>query len=502
MRIYWDENIRRQPAFLIHLFSFRAKHIALWTASRQWQFDEPFFSGDAGMQPYAREIEAITKFRFGRPGRMPNYAGLAAARCDSAEVPPMTVATAPAPAKIASWRTPGILITIGCVIALISFGPRSALGQFLTPLSFEHGWGREAFSFAIAVQNLLWGAAQPFAGGVADRFGPVRVLSVGAVLYALGLAGMAYAPSTAMLDLSAGVLIGFGLAGCSFPMVIGALGKLVPENWRAFAFGAGTATGSFGQFLYSPLALVLIESFSWQTTLLVFAGTLLLVLPLSLALATPPSTASSGPSVVAQSSRQALSEAFGHRSYVLLVLGFFTCGFQLAFVTVHLPSYLLDRGLSASVGAMTIAIIGGFNIIGSFGSGWLSSRMPKQYLLSIIYFIRAAAIFAFIMVPVTTTTCLIFGAVMGLMWLSTVPATNGIIAVMFGTRWLATLSGLAFFSHQVGGFLGVWLGGIAFDRTGSYDLVWWLSILFGVMSAIINLPIVEKPVARLATAPV
>jgi MFS family permease len=397
--------------------------------------------------------------------------------------------------KLASWRTPMVLIAIGCVIALIAFGPRSSLGQFLSPLSFERGWGREAFSLAIAIQNIIWGAAQPFAGAVADRFGPARVLCLGAILYAVGLAWMSQATTLAGLNLSAGVLIGFGLAGCSFPMVIGALGKLVPENWRAFAFGAGTASGSFGQFLYSPLAHSLIDNFSWQTALLVFAGTMLLVLPLSLALAVPPSA----PGVAAakpQSSRQALVEAFGHRSYVLLVLGFFTCGFQLAFVTVHLPSYLVDRGLGADIGAWTIAFIGLFNIVGSLGSGWLAGRMPKRYLLSIIYFARALSIVAFITLPATMGSTLVFGAVTGLLWLSTVPPTSGLVALMFGTRWLTMLFGFAFFSHQVGGVLGVWLGGWAFEATGSYNVVWWLSVFFGVASAVINLPIVEKPVAR------
>ena len=406
------------------------------------------------------------------------------------------MSAAPAPLKVATWRTPLVLIAVGCAIALIAFGPRSAIGQFLTPMSFAHGWGRETFSFAIAVQNLLWGAAQPFAGAVADRFGPVRVLSAGAILYALGLAWMANADSTLALDLSAGVIIGFGLAGCSFPMVIGALGKLVPENWRAFAFGAGTASGSFGQFLYSPLAHALIEAFSWQTALLVFAGSMLLVLPLSLALATPRNVSVAGAAAKTQSSKQALSEAFGHRSYVLLVLGFFTCGFQLAFVTVHLPSYLLDRGLGADIGAWTIALIGLFNIIGSLGSGWLSGRMPKRYLLSIIYFGRALSIAAFILMPASTLATLIFGAVTGLLWLSTVPPTSGLVALMFGTRWLTMLFGFAFFSHQVGGFLGVWLGGSAYEATGSYTLVWWLSVFFGVASAVINLPIVERPVVR------
>jgi len=382
---------------------------------------------------------------------------------------------------------------------LISFGPRSALGQFLTPLSFERGWGRETFSFAIALQNLVWGAMQPFAGGIADRFGPVRVLCAGAILYGIGLAGMAYASSTLTLDISAGVLIGFGLAGCSFPMVVGALGKLVPENWRAFAFGAGTAAGSFGQFLFSPLAHALIEVFSWHTALLVFAGMMLLVLPLSLLLATPRGAAASSGAKL-QSGRQALSEAFGHRSYVLLVLGFFTCGFQLAFVTVHLPSYLVDRGLGADIGAWTIALIGLFNIVGSLASGWLSGRMPKRYLLSTIYFARALSIVAFITLPASVGSTLVFGAITGLLWLSTVPPTSGLVALMFGTRWLTMLFGFAFFSHQVGGFLGVWLGGLAFESTGSYNLVWWLSAFFGVASAVINLPIVERPVARPAAA--
>jgi MFS family permease len=407
----------------------------------------------------------------------------------------MSTMTAPASFKLATWRTPAVLIAVGCAIALIAFGPRSSLGQFLTPLSFDRGWGREAFSFAIAVQNLLWGAAQPFAGGVADRFGPTRVLCAGAILYAAGLAWMSQATTLVGLDLSAGVMIGFGLAGCSFPMVVGALGKLVPENWRGFAFGAGTASGSFGQFLYSPLAHTLIEHFSWPTTLLIFAGSMLLVLPLSMALASPKGASAAG-AAKAQSSKQALIEAFGHRSYVLLVLGFFTCGFQLAFVTVHLPSYLLDRGLGADIGAWTIAFIGLFNIIGSLTSGWLSGRIPKRYLLSIIYFARAISIVGLITLPASTASTLLYGAVTGLLWLSTVPPTSGLVALMFGTRWLTMLFGFAFFSHQVGGFLGVWLGGLAFEATGSYNLVWWLSVFFGVASAVINLPIVEKPVGR------
>ena len=400
------------------------------------------------------------------------------------------------------WRTPAVVVICGCLIAMISFGPRSSLGFFLTPLSQTNHWGRDVFAFAVAIQNLLWGIGQPFAGGIADRFGTNRVLCVGALLYALGLVIMAHSTTPEELSLSAGVLIGLGLSGCSFNIVLGAFGKLLPEKWRSLAFGAGTAAGSFGQFLYSPIAVAFMDKFGWQETLLIFGGVTLLILPLSLALAT--SVAPTGQPSVAkptQSARQAFAEAFGHRSYVLLVLGFFTCGFQLAFITVHLPSYLIDRGLSAEIGGWTLAVIGMFNIIGSLGSGWLSNRMPKRYLLSSIYFIRAVAIVAFITLPASPTATLVFGAVTGLMWLSTVPPTSALVAVMFGTRWLAMLFGFAFFSHQVGGFLGVLIGGIAFERTGSYDLVWWLSVLFGVLSAVINLPIVEKPVARLAMAP-
>jgi MFS family permease len=397
-------------------------------------------------------------------------------------------------------RPVALVVLCGCLIGLLSFGPRSAAGQFLTPLSFANGWGRDVFSMAFAIQNLLWGIGQPFAGAVADRFGTVRVLCAGAIMYGLGLAIMAYATNPLALDFSAGVLIGFGLAGCSFNLVLSAFGKLVPEEWRSLSLGAGTAAGSFGQFLFSPLARALIDSFGWQEALLIFAAGMLLVLPLSLALATPRAASGTG-KAAPQSLKQALAEAFGHRSYVLLVLGFFTCGFQLAFITVHLPAYLVDRGLTAEVGGWTIGVIGLFNIIGSLSAGWLSSRMPKRYLLSVIYFLRAAAVLAFIVFPVSAASAIAFGAVMGLLWLSTVPPTASLVAVMFGNRWGGMLYGFAFFSHQVGGFLGVLLGGLAFERTGSYDAIWWLSILFGVLSGLINLPIVEKPVQRLAAVP-
>ncbi len=405
--------------------------------------------------------------------------------------------------RAGAWRTPAVIIGFGCLITIVGYGPSRTLGFFLTPLSAANHWGRDVFAFALALQNILWGVGQPLAGMIADRFGATRVVSAGALLFAAGLALMAYSSSPLMLDVSAGILLGFGLAGSSFMIVLAAFAKLLPPQWRSRAFGAGTAAGSFGQFLYSPLVVLLIDQYGWQQTLLIFSASMAAVLPLSLVLAMPKADATkqrqaTAPAPPPQSLRQALGEALCQRSYLLLVLGFFTCGFQLQFITVHLPAYLVDRGLSIEVGGWTIATIGLFNIVGSLTVGWLGDRMPKRYLLSIIYFCRAAAILGFIWFPVTPFSCIVFGAVMGLMWLSTVPPTNGIITVLFGTQWLATLSGVAFFSHQVGGFLGVWLGGLVFDRTGSYDAVWWLAIVFGVLSALINMPIVEKPVPRIA----
>ena len=398
-----------------------------------------------------------------------------------------------------SWRTPMMIILAGCLISMVAFGPRSALGQFLTPISLQNGWGREIFSMALAIQNLLWGLGQPFAGAIADRFGTVRVLCGGIVLYAAGLAIMAYSDTPGLLNLSAGVLIGFGLSGASGNMVIAAFGKLVPEQKRSLAFGASTAAGSFGQFLFSPLARGLIDGYGWQSALIIFGATMLLVIPFAFALATPTNDAAQA-AQPKQSYAQALREAFAHRSYVLLVLGFFTCGFQLAFTTVHLPAYLVDRGLGADAGAWTIGVIGLFNIFGSLTAGYLGNVMPKRYILAFIYFARAASIAAFVLMPPSMASAIFFGAVSGFLWLSTVPPTSALVAVMFGTRWLAMLFGFAFFSHQVGGFLGVWLGGILFERTGSYDIVWWLSVALGIASGLINLPISEKPVVRTAPA--
>ncbi|OQW55018.1 MAG: MFS transporter [Proteobacteria bacterium SG_bin9] len=412
----------------------------------------------------------------------------------------MSVAPSTTSASV-SWRSPLIIIICGSLIGMLTFGPRSSFGFFMQPMSKEFLWGRDVFALAVAIQNLLWGLGQPFAGAVADKFGSVRVLCVGAILYAAGLVLMCYASSPLVLDLSAGVLIGFGLSGCSFNLVLAAFTKLVPEEWRGIALGAGTGAGSFGQFLFAPFGVALIDNFGWQTALTVFAILTLLVVPLAFALRTPPADAAQSAAMPAQSLRQALAEAFGHRSYVLLVLGFFTCGFQLAFITVHLPAYLVDRGMSTQSGGWVLATIGLFNIVGSLGAGYLQSRMPKRYLLSAIYFTRAVSTVGLLLLPMNLTNALIFAVVTGLTWLSTVPPTSALVSLMFGARWMAMLYGFAFFSHQVGGFLGVLLGGLVFEYAGSYTPVWILSIFFGVMSALINLPIVEKPVERAVPQP-
>ncbi|OYU48609.1 MAG: MFS transporter [Rhizobiales bacterium PAR1] len=410
----------------------------------------------------------------------------------------------------------GLIILCGCAIATIGFGPRSAMGFFQQPIISANGWGRDVFSFALALQNLLWGVGQPFMGAIADRFGTLKVLCVGALLYAAGLATMTVATDPLTLNLSAGVLIGFGLAGSSFNLVLAAFSKLLPPEKRAMAFGAGTAAGSFGQFLFSPIGVGLIRDYGWQNALLIFAAITLLILPFALAVATTPNTkpaAGAQSAAESQSIMQALTQAFGHRSYVLLVLGFFTCGFQLAFITVHLPSYFKDIGIPPEVGGWTLALVGVFNIAGSLSAGWLSNRMPKRWILAIIYTARSVvtlgllASIPFAAVPVSVfgltsigtlpltvgvVAALSFGALTGLLWLSTVPPTAALVSLMFGPRYMAMLYGFAFFSHQVGGFLGVLLGGILFEKTGSYDIVWWLSIALGLASALINLPIIER----------
>lgn len=396
--------------------------------------------------------------------------------------------------QMPKYGTEAVLIA-GCLIAVLTFGPRSAIGQFQLPILSGTHWSTAEFSMAIAIQNLLWGVGQPFSGALADRFGSMRVLMVGALFYAAGLALMAFSTTPLLFDLSAGGLIGFGLSGCSFNIVLGAFGKLMPEDKRSMAYGFGTAAGSLGQFLFSPLTGGLMRSFDWQTVTMILAALMLFVVPLAIFVSSPAQGKSSA-AIPQQSAKQALVEAFGHRSYVLLVIGFFTCGFQLAFVTVHFQRYVVEAGLDASVGYWAFGLVGIFNIIGSLSAGWLGTRMPRRWILSAIYLSRAIVTFAFIMLPVTPASAYIFGALTGLLWLSTVPPTSGLIGLMFGTRHMAMLYGFAFFSHQVGGFLGVMLGGILREQSGSYTIVWWLSIALGVASALINLPIVERPVER------
>ncbi len=398
------------------------------------------------------------------------------------------------------WRTPAVIIAAGCVIGFLSFGPRSAMGFFMTPISTTNGWGRDVLALSLSIQNLLWGVAQPFMGGIADRFGSLKVFWAGAVMYALGLVLMTVSTNPWVMHVGSGVLIGLGLGGVSFNLVLAMFGKLLPPEKRSMASGFGTAASSAGQFVYAPLTIFLIDSVGWQSAILLLSLSMVPILVMAMALRTKPQAVASVSAAPQQSFSAAIGEAFRHPSYVLLVLGFFTCGFQLAFITVHLPAYVADLKQPAWVGGWTMALIGLFNIVGSLSAGWLGSRLPRRWMLAVIYFLRSVAILAFLYAPASPATTLIFGAAMGLLWLSTVPPTAGLVTLMFGTSYLAMLYGFAFFSHQVGGFLGAYLGGVLYERTGSYDVVWWLSIVLGVASAIINIPIREKPVERPAPA--
>ena len=384
-----------------------------------------------------------------------------------------------------------LVIAAGCLIALLSFGPRSIMGLFLGPMTEARGWSRELFALAIAIQNIMWGIGQPFAGAIADRYGSGRVLAGGGLIYAAGLALMAWAPSAAWLHLSAGVMIGLGMAAASFSIVLAAFGRRVPAERRSVVFGIGTAAGSMGQFVFAPLGQGLIANYGWSQALMVLAAVTLAIPFLAIALAGRPTA--SDIAVRKQSLGEALVEAFGHRSFNLLVAGFFVCGFQLAFVTTHLPPYLVDIGLDIRLAAWALALIGLCNVFGSLASGWIGHAYSKPIVLALIYLARSAAIVFLLLTPPSATSVLIFAAVMGFLWLSTVPLTMALVAIMFGPRYLATLSGVVFFSHQVGSFLGVWLGGRLYDETGSYDMVWWLGAALGVFAAIVHWPIREAP---------
>ena len=390
------------------------------------------------------------------------------------------------------WRTPALIVGAGCLIALLSFGVRAGFGLFLAPMSADLGWGREVFALSIAIQNLLWGLGQPFAGALADRHGCGRVLGVGGILYGAGLVLMAYASTPLAMHLSAGVLIGVGLSGASFSIVLAAFGRMVDDRNRSWALGLGTAAGSLGQFLMVPLGQAFLSAYGWQVALLLLGACAFLVVPLSTVLAGAPAT-ESGPH---QTFGEALREAGGHRGYLLLTSGFFVCGFHVAFIQVHLPPYLTDIGLAPSLGAWAIATVGLFNVAGAYLSGVLGGRYSKKYLLSGIYLARAAVIALFVTLPASPASVMLFSAAMGLLWLSTVPLTSGLVAQIFGTRYMAMLFGIVFLSHQIGAFIGVWLGGRLYDQTGSYDVVWWTSVVLGVVASALHWPIDDHSLVR------
>jgi MFS family permease len=414
----------------------------------------------------------------------------------------MTVQTGSPAAPKRSLMTPDLIIAAGCLTAIITFGPRASLGQFQLPILGDFPISSATFSTAMALQYLFWGLGQPFAGAMADKYGTGKVLAFGAIFYALALWLMVYSRTDVTFMLTQGVLFGLALSACSFNLIIGAFQKLLPPERRSFAFGVGTAAGSFGQFLFTPFAGAMIENIGWQNTAYIFVGVILCSIPLALSLSAPPKEGKNdfAADLPGQSMREALTEAFRHKSYILLVLGFFTCGFQLAFVTIHFQRYVVESGLEPSVGYWAFAMVGIFNIVGSMGSGWLAARFPKRWVLSFIYGSRSLVTLVFIMLPPSAASTYMFGILTGLLWLSTVPPTSGLIGVMFGSRYFSTLYGLAFLNHQLGGFAGLMLAGWLRDATGSYAILWWLSIGFGVFSALVNLPIVEKPV-RTAAAP-
>lgn len=390
-----------------------------------------------------------------------------------------------------------VLILAGCVMAAVTNGIRTSFGLFTLPITGDLGLTREAWGMAMAIQNLAWGIAQPFAGALADRFGTARVIVGGMLLYAVGMALMVVSPTGTLLNLSAGVLVGVGVAASSFSIVMIAFGRSVPQEKRPLVFGVATAASSFGQFAFAPISQGFISAFGWQSALLYLAAILAFAVPLAFALR----GRTENPTGQADLRfMEALSRAWGYGSYRLLVIGFFVCGFHLAFVNVHMPAYLVQCGLSPEVGSWAIAVIGLFNIVGCLLAGHFGSRLPKQLLLASIYFARALAIALFVFLPVTEMSAYLFAAAIRLLWLSTVPLTAGLVTLFFGARYMGMLYGIAFLSHQIGSFAGVWLGGFAFDVTGRYDIVWYLGILLGLASAAVHLPIREARDVRFQPA--
>lgn len=392
------------------------------------------------------------------------------------------------------------LLICGAAIVTLSMGIRHGFGLWLQPITQANGWTRETFALAIAIQNLAWGVAGIFAGMLADRFGAFRVLIAGTIAYSLGLAGMAYSPTPLLFALTAGVLIGVAQAGTTYAVIYGIIGRNIPAEKRSWAMGMTAAAGSFGQFLMVPTEGFLISSLGWQQALAVLAVLALMIIPLAWGLREP-GFSGAAPVRREQTIVQAVSEAFQYRSFQFLMAGYFVCGFQVVFIGVHMPSYLKDQGLAPQVASVALALIGLFNVVGTYLAGILGERILKKNILAFIYFARAAAIAVFLLVPLSPMSVYIFSAVMGTLWLSTVPPTNAVVAQIFGVAHLSMLSGVVFFSHQIGSFLGVWLGGYLYDRTGSYDVVWYISIALGVFAGLMNLPVKETAIARATPQP-
>ncbi|MEX0408352.1 MFS transporter [Aquibium sp. LZ166] len=391
---------------------------------------------------------------------------------------------------------PWLIIICGCLIAAITFGPRSAMGFFQLPMLAEKGWDRTTFGLAMAIQNLAWGLGTPVFGALADKFGTWRILALSGIMYSTGLYLMATADSVAALHIGGGVLVGLGVASGSFGIVLAAFARNVAPERRSMAFGIGTAAGSAGMFIFAPLSQGLIDAYGWFDAL-VFMSFMMLAIPvLAIPLRGNAESGSVAQTAMRQSVAEALREALGHRSYLLLVSGFFVCGFQVAFITAHFPAYVADIGIEARYAVIALALIGFFNIIGSLASGVIGQRYSKPIFLAWIYIGRSVLVTAFLILPQTPATVIAFAIIMGLLWLSTVPPTNALVAIMFGTRHLGMLGGVVFLSHQIGSFLGVWLGGYLYDIYGSYDSVWWLGVALGLFAAIVHWPIREAPVAR------
>jgi MFS family permease len=393
------------------------------------------------------------------------------------------------------------LLIAGAMIVTLSMGIRHGFGLWLQPITMERGWTRENFAFALAIQNLAWGFFGIFAGMLADKFGAFRVIVGGAVLYALGLWGMAMSTHTASFVLFAGVLIGAAQAGTTYAVIYGVIGRNIPAERRSWAMGVAAAAGSFGQFLMVPTESFLISNFGWQDALLICAALCALIVPLALFLRESSFANGATPPKRDQTIGQALKEAFTYPSFQLLMAGYFVCGFQVVFIGVHMPSYLKDNNLSPQVAATALALIGLFNVFGTYIAGSLGQRMPKRFILSSIYFARAVAISVFLIVPLSPASVYVFSAVMGVLWLSTVPPTNAAVAQIFGVAHLSMLGGFIFFSHQIGSFMGVWLGGLLYDKTGSYNIVWYISIALGVFAGLVNLPVKETAISRPSALP-